>query len=65
LPAFAQIKHQFGGASGLSHPVVLLIRTNILDASSVLLLPLDVKLFRPSIAFMFALVHGIIKLAPA
>jgi hypothetical protein len=41
----AQVKQQFGGASGLAHPVMLLMRTKVLNASSLLRLCLGVKLF--------------------
>src|SRR5215469_4035392 len=40
-----QIKRKFGGAGGLSHLVVLLGRTNVLAAFSLLLFWLVVKLF--------------------
>jgi hypothetical protein len=46
LPAFAQVKEQFHRAGRLSHLVVLLMRTKVLNASSVLLLSFIVKLFR-------------------
>ncbi len=46
LPAFAQVKQQFRGASGISHLVLLLVRTKVLNASSLLLLSLVVKLFQ-------------------
>src|SRR6266487_1755555 len=45
LPTFAQVKEQFRRARRLSHRVVLLMRTIVLNASSVLLLWLVVKLF--------------------
>ncbi len=46
LPAVTQIKEEFRGAGRLSHLAVLLTRTKVLDAPSVLLLSLVVKLFR-------------------
>ncbi len=49
LPAFAQVKEQFRRAGRLSHLVVLLMRTKVLNAASVLLLSLVVKLFRTSL----------------
>jgi hypothetical protein len=45
----AQVKEQFRGASGLAHAVVLLLRTNVRGASSVLRLYLVVKLFQSSL----------------
>src|SRR5713101_8107879 len=57
LLAFAQIKQQFGGASGLSHLVVLLIGTKVLGATSLLLLSRVVKLFRSS--FWPSSAHGL------
>jgi hypothetical protein len=44
----AQVKGQFRSARGLAHPVVLLLRTNVLGASSVLRVDLVVKLVRSS-----------------
>jgi hypothetical protein len=49
LVSLAQVQEQFRGASGLAHPVMLLMRTKVLGVSSVLLLCLVVKLFRPSL----------------
>src|SRR5258708_15749999 len=48
LVSLAQVKREFRGARGLSHAGVLLQRTNVLNAFSVLLFCLVVKLFRSS-----------------
>jgi hypothetical protein len=48
LVSLAQVKQQFGGARGLAHLELLLMRTKVLDASSLPLLRLVVKLFRLS-----------------
>src|SRR5215831_500410 len=49
LVSLAQVKEQFRGTRGLAHPVMLLIRTKVLAASSVLLVCLVVKLFHSSL----------------
>ncbi len=48
LVALVQGKRELGGACRVSHAAVLLMRTNVLDASSILPLRLLVKLFRSS-----------------
>src|SRR5258708_15373909 len=55
LVAPAQGKQQFGGARGLAHAVVLLLRTNVLNPSSVLRLDLVVKLVQSSLLTPFEL----------
>ena len=48
LVSLPQIKWEFGRTRGLAHRVVLLLRTNVLGASSVLPSHLVVKLFPSS-----------------
>src|SRR5260370_29148155 len=54
LTAKGEVKEQLGGASGLSHRVVLPIRTEVLGPPSLLLLSLVVKLFHLSYELFIA-----------